>query len=287
MVFAGTQSVFAKTENKVSSFVPSQTLYEAISFDAQEFIKEIDSIDSIETVLVEKPSKSPEKLKRGECPKSKVKKADSIHLGYINPEKGIDEQYVPRDLVDISQYIQTSKARVVCITEAAATALIAMNDSMKALDMKLVVVSGYRSHAAQEFVYKKYAKINETSEFHRVAPPGHSEHQLGTAVDIAGEFSSGSAFAKTPEGQWVDANAHKYGFILSYPKGGEEKTGYMYEPWHLRFVGVDNAAILHSQKYTLAFKTSYYKESFLTSFLKSLKETIESLANSDDIEIGG
>jgi LAS superfamily LD-carboxypeptidase LdcB len=78
----------------------------------------------------------------------------------------------------------------------------------------------------------------------RVARPGHSEHQLGTTIDVTteGETDVDQSWGATPQGQWVATNAHKYGFLLSYPQGATERTCYDYEPWHLRYVGRELAA---------------------------------------------
>jgi len=81
------------------------------------------------------------------------------------------------------------------------------------------------------------------------ARPGHSEHQLGTAIDLR-SYSGPPAWeledwAATPEGAWVAANAHIYGFVMSYPKGMSDVTCYVYEPWHYRYVGRETAAAIH------------------------------------------
>ena len=273
--------VYAATDT--TTIVPT-ILAETLSSETQDRIKDIESITTLDSLFVSSESGKND-LKRGKCPKSDLIPTTEIPLQYVNLDKSIESEYTPADLVDLSQYIATRNKYTVCMTTTAASALIDMSNAMEELDMKLIAVSGYRSHSGQKLLYTKYSKLTKGSLYPRVAPAGHSEHQLGTAIDIAGELSSGSSFAQTIEGKWVDAHAHEYGFILSYPKGGEQKTGYMYEPWHLRYVGKENASILRSQEYTLAFKTHYYKKSFLSSFLDSLKKTIDSL-NGDE-NIGG
>ena len=74
-----------------------------------------------------------------------------------------------------------------------------------------------------------------------LAPPGHSQHQLGTAIDFG---SIDVSFARTPAGQWLLANAWRYGFSLSYPEGQEALTGYSWEPWHYRYVGRAAAGLI-------------------------------------------
>ena len=78
----------------------------------------------------------------------------------------------------------------------------------------------------------------------RVARPGHSEHQLGTTIDVTseGDQDVDQSWGTTPAGQWVATNAHEYGFLLSYPPDASDRTCYDYEPWHLRYVGRELAS---------------------------------------------
>ena len=115
--------------------------------------------------------------------------------------------------------------------------------------VSLRIISGFRSYASQKSVYA--AKIRqygfETAE-KRSARPGHSEHQTGLAVDVN---SISQAWGDTRAGRWVAKNAHRYGFIVRYPKGQTAVTGYAYEPWHLRHVGVTVASHLKATGLTL------------------------------------
>ena len=86
------------------------------------------------------------------------------------------------------------------------------------------------------------------------ARPGYSEHQLGTTIDFTSrraEFDLTNAFGATPEGQWLDENAVRYGFVMSYPPDKEDITGYVYEPWHFRYVGEEVAAEVRREGITL------------------------------------
>jgi LAS superfamily LD-carboxypeptidase LdcB len=80
------------------------------------------------------------------------------------------------------------------------------------------------------------------------ARPGHSEHQTGLAIDVN---SIDDSFAATPESAWLASNAHRYGFIIRYPKGKEHITGYKYESWHIRYLGVDTATAVYNSGLTL------------------------------------
>ena len=101
---------------------------------------------------------------------------------------------------------------------------------------------GYRSYATQTDLSKNPPTAYGDDADSFVAKPGQSEHQAGLAVDVASKSGTGTRFPTTKEFAWLRANAHTYGFILRYPDGKTEITGYHYEPWHYRYVGVDAAA---------------------------------------------
>lgn len=110
--------------------------------------------------------------------------------------------------------------------------------------LHLWIASGYRSYYDQKYIYNNYVKndgqkIADTYS----ARAGHSEHQSGLAFDLN---TISDSFAFTNEGKWVNDNCYKYGLIIRYPKGKDNITGYMYEPWHLRYVGVELATKLYN-----------------------------------------
>ena len=99
----------------------------------------------------------------------------------------------------------------------------------------LTIVSGFRSYSYQGQLYNNYvARDGKAAADTYSARPGHSEHQTGLAMDIN---NASSSFNNTPEAKWIAENCYKYGFILRYPKGKENITGYMYESWHVRYLG--------------------------------------------------
>ena len=103
----------------------------------------------------------------------------------------------------------------------------------------LFVKSGYRSYIDQKIIYNGYVRRDGQEAADRYsARPGHSEHQTGLAFDIN---STANSFANTPEAAWIAENCYKYGFIIRYPKDKEHITGYIYEPWHVRYLGVEKA----------------------------------------------
>lgn len=108
--------------------------------------------------------------------------------------------------------------------------------------------SAYRSYQSQHSAHTHLVDQMGQEEADRwSARPGHSEHQTGLALDVTSAAVGGELtedFSQTPEGQWLRENAHRFGFILRYPYNREAETGYAYEPWHLRYVGVEAAAVI-------------------------------------------
>ena len=121
---------------------------------------------------------------------------------------------------------------------------------------ELVAFSGFRSYEYQKTLYDRYVSRDGKDAADRYsARPGYSEHQTGLAFDI-GEKSQEdlwltSAFGETKAGQWLVNNTHKYGFILRYPKGKEDITGFMYESWHFRYLEGDTATKVYEAGVTL------------------------------------
>ncbi len=107
----------------------------------------------------------------------------------------------------------------------------------------IYISSGFRSYQRQEEIYNRYVSRDGKEEADTYsARPGHSEHQTGLAFDLN---TIDDTFADTPEGRWVAENCHKYGFIVRYSKNKENITGYMYEPWHIRYLGVEKATAVY------------------------------------------
>ena len=112
--------------------------------------------------------------------------------------------------------------------------------------MTLYATSGYRSYSTQKAIFeRKLDRMSEKQANLSVAKPGYSEHQTGLAMDIEGETTKGTglteAFGESPEGIWAAKHCAEYGFIIRYPKDKTKITGYIYEPWHLRYVGREAA----------------------------------------------
>lgn len=136
----------------------------------------------------------------------------------------------------------------------AENAYMTMFEDAKEEGLNFELVSDFRSYDYQAELYNNYvARDGKEAADRYSAEPGHSEHQTGLAIDV-GSYDSAvllqTSFEYTPEFEWLEENAHHYGFIIRYMKGKEDITGYMYEPWHLRYVG-DKATEIHESGLTL------------------------------------
>jgi D-alanyl-D-alanine carboxypeptidase len=161
--------------------------------------------------------------------------------------------YAPTDLVSTSAAGANAGYQIRRVALADATALFS---AASAAGRPLRVVSAYRSYATQQAVFSQnVARYGEAVALRRSARPGHSEHQLGTTLDVT--HSGGAApwnysdWATHPTGAWMRDNAWRYGFLMSYPKGKASVSCYDYEPWHYRYVGRPMAAEVHASGLTL------------------------------------
>ena len=181
----------------------------------------------------------------------------------------IGSEYEPSDLVNLEDYPfyrnrSGMQLRAVVIPDA-----LAMSEAARQEGIRLVFSSTYRSNDYQKTVYeRKVRELGETQANRESAKPGTSQHQLGTAVDFG---SITDAFADTPAGKWLYANAWKYGFSLSYPDGYEELTGYRHEIWHYRWISRPAAYLEHAYFNSL--------QHYLLLFLDTNRETLTRVYN--------
>ncbi len=179
-------------------------------------------------------------FQRGICP---IGNSDSDQM-FANVSQDITvDEYIPEGLVAIKGQIPTKDGRDVCMTEESATALKRLYEDAKTAGVDVSVSSAFRSFDSQQVLYTNNQKDRPEDQEESVAKPGHSEHQLGTTVDLTSpEVNSVSASAKfktTKTYEWLDKNAYRYGFVMSYPAGKD--TGYIEEPWHWRYLGAEIA----------------------------------------------
>lgn len=135
------------------------------------------------------------------------------------------------------------------LTGDTVAAFNAMQAEAASLGLDIYISSGFRSYSSQQSIYNRYAAADGHAAADRYsARPGHSEHQSGLAFDLN---SIDESFAYTAEGQWVRDNAHRFGFVIRYPQGKEHITGYIWEPWHLRYLGPGVATELYNSGLSL------------------------------------
>lgn len=131
-----------------------------------------------------------------------------------------------------------------------------MKNEAKKNNLNIIAISGYRSYNYQSNLYNKYVTVDgkEKADTYS-ARAGYSEHQTGLAVDVSNGKTPYYSFEQTKEFVWMKDNAHKFGFILRYPKDKEKITGYSYESWHYRYVGIEIAS--HIKKNNITFDEYY------------------------------
>jgi D-alanyl-D-alanine carboxypeptidase len=168
-----------------------------------------------------------------------------------NKQYSLSSSYVPDDLV----WLDLPSTRDTQMRSEAATALTELFNAAQSDGIELYCCSGYRSYETQSELYQWNVDTYGQTEADLVsAKPGTSEHQLGLAMDVTSEsvgFDLLESFGQTEEGQYIADHAHEYGFIIRYPQGKTAITGYSYEPWHLRYLGVDVATDIYNSGKTM------------------------------------
>lgn len=205
-------------------------------------------ITSITTTTKKIDGKSYAKIKEPSGEKVEVGKTSKGYTIYeINDVTYIDGYLIanktyalPESFVPIDTYksaVGVNKQCATCINNTAYKAWKDMAADATAVGLNIWIQSGYRPYSTQKNIYNGYVNRDGVEKADTYsARPGHSEHQSGECFDLN---SITDAFANTAEGKWVAENCYKYGYIIRYPKGKQDITGYKYESWHLRYVGTD------------------------------------------------
>lgn len=183
-------------------------------------------------------------VKKKETPKSSVNSTDKkSSKGYsITYQNGA--YYVKGILIANKTYSLSSKYAPGGLTKETNVAFEKMKKDALKEGIHLKIISGYRSYSHQQTLYNNYVKRDGKKAADRYsARPGYSEHQTGLAFDVN---SLEQSFGNTKEGKWLSDNCYKYGFVLRYPKGKETITGYMYEPWHFRYIGEEAKSLYNN-----------------------------------------
>ena len=182
---------------------------------------------------------------------------DDDLLTIVTQTYGLSREYEPHDLVLLTDYLpqEISLGYPTELRQIALEPLLQMIADMQDAGLQPRILSGYRSYAAQAISWEKWNREEPERAAILSARPGHSEHQLGTTVDFGSpelaeivgiaDIEFHTYFYQTCEGAYLAEHAHRYGFTLSYPRGAQEVTGFYYEPWHFRYVGVEIATLLY------------------------------------------
>lgn len=186
----------------------------------------------------------------------------SEYIVLANTENLLDSSYIPGDLVKLT--CKKISSDPIQMRETAANALYTMFDAAKAEGITIYAHSGYRSYQTQNTMYYNRLKKNKGKDDGVVAYPGSSDHQTGLGIDVINKAGIGKkftkAFADTKEGKWLAEHCWEYGFIIRYQQDKEDITKIIYEPWHLRYVGVQVAEYMRENNLCLEEFTEEWKE---------------------------
>ena len=165
-------------------------------------------------------------------------------LVLVDQQHRLSSSYVPPDLVYPYNYGVPTTGYGELLRYGTAVNLSHMAADARASGVYLSLASGWRSYYTQALLYNHWSSVYGPGAGGLSAPPGASQHQLGTAVDLTNAYAGygvSQSFGSSYAYNWLLKNARYYGFVLSYPSGSKYHTGYWWEPWHWRYVGVQNA----------------------------------------------
>lgn len=175
----------------------------------------------------------------------------------VNKYNALSKDYEVEDLKTISKTYSYGDNKK--LNNEAYDAFISLADDAKKEGYTILIVSSYRTYQDQEDVWKDYkASFGTKKADAYAARAGSSEHETGLAIDVADYNDKNDKFEATESFKWMQTNAHKYGYILRYPKGKENITGYSYEAWHYRYVGIDTATKVYNEGITYDEYYEYY-----------------------------
>lgn len=167
----------------------------------------------------------------------------------VNKRRLLTKEYIPKDLVTIAKKYLKDDSVTIKASKEAYNALIQLITEAQKDNINILINSAYRSYTDQEKLYNEYKNLYGQSYVDKfVSKPGSSEHQTGCSFDLASLTTN--TFINSSEYKYMQDNAYKYGFILRYPKGYEDITGYTSEAWHYRYVGKKIATYINKNKMT-------------------------------------
>ena len=244
IVFLLTQIIF------IDKDIPKKNIYQDIPFYKEAYLDRYNSYKeknpNIETLdIVTRVNLNLDK-------KDYTDVVESNHLNktdiLVNKHIYLRENYIPDNLVKINPKYTISDKYLVSDANIWLEKMI--NDIIKN-NLNIRIISAYRSYSYQKDLYDKYVKEDGIIKADTYsARPGYSEHQTGLVIDVDNGTTNYEQFEKTKEFKWMQDNSHKYGYILRYPKDKEKITGYNFESWHYRYVGVEIATYIHKNNIT-------------------------------------
>lgn len=169
----------------------------------------------------------------------------------VNKTYSLPSNFAPNNLVTINGYIK--------VVDYVKNAFNELKSDASSIGLNIYASSGYRSYSDQKYIYNNYVKMDgqEKADTYS-ARAGYSEHQTGLAIDVN---TIDMTFDNTEESIWLKENCYRYGFIIRYPKNKDSITGYMYEPWHIRYVGKELAKKLYNDGQWITLEEYYGIES--------------------------
>ncbi len=177
-------------------------------------------------------------------------------LMLVNKYHYLPENYDPKDIVNIKNWYCYGENQ---IKDEVYQKFIEMYNDASKNNLKLIISSGYRTYDEQKETYDSYVDRYGVKKADGLAArPGYSEHETGLTLDITTGKATKDTFEDTDEFKWLKENSYKYGFILRYPKDKENITGYDYEPWHYRYVGIETSTKIHELDITFDEYYAYY-----------------------------
>lgn len=169
----------------------------------------------------------------------------------VNKTYSLPSNFAPNNLVTINGYIK--------VVDYVKNSFNELKSDASSIGLNIYASSGYRSYSDQKYIYNNYVKMDgqEKADTYS-ARAGYSEHQTGLAIDVN---TIDMTFDNTEESIWLKENCYRYGFIIRYPKNKDSITGYMYEPWHIRYVGKELAKKLYNDGQWITLEEYYGIES--------------------------
>lgn len=208
--------------------------------------------------------------------KESLKDILSSNLILVNGEQALDSGYIPQRLTDVAPARARTAFRMKIDSQAMASLDEMLEAAYSAGIKGYLVTSAYRPFEKQNYLFNNKVELLSKSMDRSaaleaasrvVAIPGTSEHQTGLAVDICSEsVSIVRAFGSTPQGKWLEDNSWKHGFVVRYHQDKTDITRIIYEPWHIRYVGMGHAEIMKEKNLCLEEYMQYLKENKIVSF---------------------